>query len=258
MFLEIQNPKSTNLAGSLDGAPLYSTNSKTKTLSRDRRILQSFIHTVGIPCFLSIRRLQCDCEWDLRARCAAAVRSHNMTRLLWESAGLGGALSAVRTQCVRSATIWASSRTGDPYFVILGGIIVAPNVDFDDSSTLGIRHFWTFTHSHPFPPLFILFCSSPPWTPTLWCRPLSWGDGLPGFCLTTIQCPMRGRITADKDVWLYHKWKPEFDVDSLLQATLPHGPAEDEVDTYEALALAGRVSELSNAATLKHSDFVFS
>ena len=68
---------------------------------------------------------------------------------------------------------------------------------------------------------------------------------------------MRGRITADKDAWLYHKWKPEFDVDSLLQATLP-APVEDEVDTYEALALAGRVSELSNAATQKHSDFVFS
>ena len=47
-------------------------------------------------------------------------------------------------------------------------------------------------------------------------------------------------------------------MDSLLQATLPHGPVEDEVDTYEALALAGRVSELSNAATPKHSDFVFS
>ena len=69
---------------------------------------------------------------------------------------------------------------------------------------------------------------------------------------------MRGRITADKDARLYHKWKPEFDVDSLLQATLPPGPVEDEVDTYEALALAGRVSELSNAATPKHSDFVFS
>ena len=26
-------------------------------------------------------------------------------------------------QCARSATTWASSRTGDPYFVILGGII---------------------------------------------------------------------------------------------------------------------------------------
>ena len=170
---------------------------------------------------------------------------------------LGGALSAVRAQCGRSATIWASSRTGDPYFVILGGIIVAPSVCFDASSTLGIWHFWIFTHFHPFPPLFTLFCSSPPWTPTLWCGPLSWGDRLPGFCLTTIECPMRGRITADKDAWLYHKWKPEFDVDSLLQATLPHGPVEDEVDTYEALALARRVSELSNAATPKHCDFVF-
>ena len=69
---------------------------------------------------------------------------------------------------------------------------------------------------------------------------------------------MRGRIAADKDAWLYHKLKIEVDVDSLLQATLPPGPVEDEVDTYEALALAGRVSELSNAATPKHSDFVFS
>ena len=43
----------------------------------------------------------------------------------------------------------------------------------------------------------------------------------------------------------YHKWKTEVDVDSLLQAALPPGPVEDEVDTYEALALAGRVSELS-------------
>ena len=41
-------------------------------------------------------------------------------------------------------------------------------------------------------------------------------------------------------------------MDSLLQATLPPGPLEDEGDTYEALALAGRVSELSNAATLEH------
>ena len=47
-------------------------------------------------------------------------------------------------------------------------------------------------------------------------------------------------------------------MDSLLQATLPPGPVEDEVDTYEALALAGRVSELSNKATPEHSDFVLS
>ena len=45
-------------------------------------------------------------------------------------------------------------------------------------------------------------------------------------------------------------------MDSLLQATLPPGPVGDEVDTYEALALVGRVSELSNAATPEHCDFV--
>ena len=73
--------------------------------------------------------------------------------------------------------------------------------------------------------------------------------------MTTVECPMRGCITADEEAWLYHKWKLEFDVDSL-QAALPPGPVEDEVDTYEALALTGRVSELSNAAALEHSDFV--
>ena len=69
---------------------------------------------------------------------------------------------------------------------------------------------------------------------------------------------MQGRITADEDAGLYHKWKPEVDVDSLVQATLPPGPVEDEVDTYKALALAGRVSALSNKATPEHSDFVIS
>ena len=60
---------------------------------------------------------------------------------------------------------------------------------------------------------------------------------------------MRGRIPPDEDAWLYRKWKTEVDVDSLLQATLPPGPVEDEVGSYEALVLAGRVSDLSNAAT---------
>ena len=71
----------------------------------------------------------------------------------------------MRAQCGRSATILASSRTRDPYFVILGGIIVAPNVGFDASSTLGIWHFWIFTHFHPFPPRF---------TPTMDSHTLVW------------------------------------------------------------------------------------
>ena len=51
-----------------------------------------------------------------------------MMRMLWVMMGMyvpfGGALSAVRAQCGRSATIWASSRTGDPYFVILGASLL--------------------------------------------------------------------------------------------------------------------------------------
>ena len=46
----------------------------------------------------------------------------------------GGALGAVRVQCARSATIWASGRTRDPYFEILGaprGIMVTPSGGFD-------------------------------------------------------------------------------------------------------------------------------
>ena len=48
--------------------------------------------------------------------------------------GSGGASSAVRAQCARSATIWASGRTRDPYFEILRaprGIMVTPSGGFD-------------------------------------------------------------------------------------------------------------------------------
>ena len=83
-----------------------------------------------------------DCTWNATLCCSSRPKG-----------AYGGALSAVRAQCGHSAIIWASSRTGDPYFVILGGIIVAPNVGFDASSTLGIWHFWIFTHFHPFCPL---------------------------------------------------------------------------------------------------------
>ena len=72
---------------------------------------------------------------------------------------------------------------------------------------------------------------------------------------------MRGCIAADEDAWLYHKWKPEVDVDSILQVTLPPGPIVDEVVTCEALVLVGSVSELSNKATppdLEYCDLVLS
>ena len=78
------------------------------------------------------------------------------------------------------------------------------------------------------------------------------------FCFVHPLNPRGARETADEDTWSYHKWKPEVDVDSFVQATLPPGPVEDDVDTYEALTLAGRVSELSYKATLEHFDFVIS
>ena len=80
---------------------------------------------------------------------------------------------------------------------------------------------------------------------------------LSGGDLSVVHAQCR-RSTANEDAWLYHKFKPEVDVDSFRQAILPPGPVQDEVDTYEALALASTVSELSNKATTEHCDFVFS
>ena len=49
-----------------------------------------------------------------------------------------GALSALRAQCTRSATIWASGRTGDPCFEIIGASLLPCCVGFDAFSTLRI------------------------------------------------------------------------------------------------------------------------
>ena len=66
---------------------------------------------------------------------------------------LRGALSAVRAQCnyLGVQPYWR------PILCDTRGIIVAPSIDFHASSTLGMWHFWIFTHFHPFPPLFTLF-----------------------------------------------------------------------------------------------------
>ena len=80
LFLKIQNPKSTNLAGSLDGAPIHNTISKTETLFRDRNILQrSFTQAFDASLVFTDCSAIATATCDLRARCAAAVRSHNTT-----------------------------------------------------------------------------------------------------------------------------------------------------------------------------------
>ena len=67
-----------------------------------------------------------------------------------------------------------------------------------------------------------------------------------GFCSTTVECPMRGRGPPNEDVWLAKKWETEINANSLLEATLPPNPVEDEGDTYQAIVLASQVSALSN------------
>ena len=90
LFLKIQNPISANLAGSLDGAPIHNTISKPKTLFRDRSILQRSFTQLAFDASLVFT----DCSaivtatCDLRARCAAAVCSHNATLPLRPPRGL--------------------------------------------------------------------------------------------------------------------------------------------------------------------------
>ena len=67
-----------------------------------------------------------------------------------------------------------------------------------------------------------------------------------------VECPIRGRIPANEETWLYYKLKTQVDVDFLLREQLPPGPVEDGVDTYVALGLAGRVSELSIQQKILH------
>ena len=54
--------------------------------------------------------------------------------LIWRSLPVRRSKGAPQAQCARSATIWASGRTRDPYFEILGaprGIMVTPSGGFD-------------------------------------------------------------------------------------------------------------------------------
>ena len=43
-------------------------------------------------------------------------------------------------------------------------------------------------------------------------------------------------------LWMTTHWKTEVHTDSLSEVILPPGSVEDKEDTYEAIALAGRVS----------------
>ena len=91
LFLKIRNPKSqsTNLAGSLDGAPIITQSRRHKPCSKIE-VSYSAHSQLAFDASLLFTDCQRDCDCDLRfARCCAtAVRSHNTTPLLRPRRGL--------------------------------------------------------------------------------------------------------------------------------------------------------------------------
>ena len=98
LFLKIRNPKSqsTNLAGSLDGAPIVTQSRRHKPCSKIE-VSYSAHSQLAFDASLLFTDCQRDCDCDLRfARCcavalrgcAAAVRSHNTTPPLRPRRGL--------------------------------------------------------------------------------------------------------------------------------------------------------------------------
>ena len=91
LFLKIRNPKSqsTNLAGSLDGAPIITQSRRHKPCSKIK-VSYSAHSQLAFDASLLFTDCQRDCDCDLPfARCcAAAVRSHNTTPPLRPRRGL--------------------------------------------------------------------------------------------------------------------------------------------------------------------------
>ena len=91
LFLEIRNPKSqsTNLAGSLDGAPIITQSQRHKPCSKIE-VSYSAHSQLAFDASLLFTDCQRDCDCDLRfARCcAAAVGSHSTTPPLRPRRGL--------------------------------------------------------------------------------------------------------------------------------------------------------------------------
>ena len=55
-----------------------------------------------------------------------------------------------------------------------------------------------------------------------------------GFCVHTLECPVRGRVHSNTDKWLFQKWCQEVDVEEVLTATLPNEPVsgDEELDVF--------------------------
>ena len=75
-------------------------------------------------------------------------------------------------------------------------------------------------------------------------RPCTCGEGC-GFCLHTLECPLRGRAHPNTDKCLFQKWCKEVDVEEVLTATLPNEPmsSDEELDVLSNPLLASPLGE---------------
>ena len=118
LFLKIRNPKSqsTNLAGSLDRAPIMTQSRRHKPCSKIE-VSYSAHSQLAFDASLLFTDCQRDCDCDLRfARCcAAAVRSHNTTPPLRPRRGLtylGGRHNVEYRAGREKKKFWASTCVG--------------------------------------------------------------------------------------------------------------------------------------------------
>ena len=118
LFLKIRNPKSqsTNLAGSLDGAPIITQCRRHKPCSKIE-VSYSAHSQLAFDASLLFTDCQRDCDCDLRfARCcAAAARSHNTTPPLRPRRGLthlGGRHNVEYRAGPEKNFFWASTCVG--------------------------------------------------------------------------------------------------------------------------------------------------
>ena len=119
LFLKIRNPKSqsTNLAGSLDGAPIITQSRRHKPCSKmevSYSAHSQFVFDASLL-FTDCQR-DCDCDLQFACCCTAAVRSHNTTPPLRPRRGLthlGGRHNVeYRAGPEKKKNFWASTCVG--------------------------------------------------------------------------------------------------------------------------------------------------
>ena len=77
-----------------------------------------------------------------------------------------------------------------------------------------------------------------------------------GFCLHTLECPLRGRAHPNTNKWLFQQWCQEVDVEEVLTAGLPNEPVsgDEELDVVSNPLLASPPGKEAKKKEVPSSD----